>query len=169
MTPRVLVSACLLGAACRYDGKCAEVEAIRREACARGWIPVCPEQLGGLCTPRTPAERQENRVCTRDGGDVTEAYRRGAEEALRLAHLYGAKYAVLKERSPSCGSGTIYDGTFSGAKIPGDGVTAQRLKAAGVDTFMTPAKKVLPNLFGGLENWFFTGPSGEQIELLHML
>ena len=66
---------------------------------------------------------------------MTEAYRRGAEEALRLAKLYGAKYAVLKERSPSCGSGTIYDGTFSGAKIPGDGVTAQLLKAAGVEVF----------------------------------
>lgn len=135
MTPRVLVSACLLGVTCRYDGKCAEVEAVRREACARGWIPVCPEQLGGLCTPRTPAERQGDRVCTRNGGDVTEAYRRGAEEALRLAKLYGAKYAMLKERSPSCGSGTIYDGTFSSAKIPGDGVTAQLLKAAGVEIF----------------------------------
>ena len=128
MTPRVLVSACLLGATCRYDGKCAEAEAVRREACVRGWIPVCPEQLGGLCTPRTPAERQGDRVCTRNGGDVTDAYRRGAEEALRLAKLYGAKYAVLKERSPSCGSGEIYDGTFTGTRVFGDGVTAELLK-----------------------------------------
>ena len=135
MTPRVLVSACLLGVICRYDGKCAEAEAVRREACARGWIPVCPEQLGGLCTPRTPAERRGDRVCTRDGGDVTEAYRRGTEEALRLAKLYGAKYALLKERSPSCGSGIIYDGTFSGMRVPGDGMTAQKLKQTGIQVF----------------------------------
>ena len=135
MTPRVLVSACLLGVTCRYDGKCAEVEAVRREACVRGWIPVCPEQLGGLCTPRTPAERQGDRVCTRNGGDVTEAYRRGAEEALRLAKLYKAKYAVLKERSPSCGSGIIYDGTFTGTRVPGDGATAEALKALNIRIF----------------------------------
>lgn len=135
MTPRVLVSACLLGAMCRYDAKCVSSEAVCREACARGWIPVCPEQLGGLCTPRPPAERQGEAVRTRDGGDVTEAYRRGAEQTLRLAKLYGARYAILKERSPSCGSGIIYDGTFSGTKIPGDGMTAQLLKAAGVEVF----------------------------------
>ena len=132
---KLLISACLLGIPCRYDGASKPQSWVEKLAERHELVPVCPEQLGGLCTPRTPAERQGDRVCTRNGGDVTEAYRRGAEEALRLAKLYGAKYAVLKERSPSCGSGTIYDGTFSGAKIPGDGVTAQLLKAAGVEVF----------------------------------
>lgn len=135
MQPRALVSQCLLGVPCRYDGACARKEDVCREAAARGWIPVCPEILGGLCTPRTPAERQGERVVARDGTDVTAAYRRGAEEALRLAKLYGARYALLKERSPSCGSGTIYDGTFTGRRVPGDGVTAGLLKANGIEVF----------------------------------
>lgn len=135
MQPRALVSQCLLGVPCRYDGACAGKEDVCREAAARGWIPVCPEILGGLCTPRTPAERQGERVIARDGTDVTAAYRRGAEEALRLAKLYGARYALLKERSPSCGSGTIYDGTFTGRRVPGDGVTAELLKANGIEVF----------------------------------
>lgn len=135
MRPRVLVSQCLLGAPCRYDGRCAGNEDVRREAAARGWIPVCPEILGGLPTPRVPAERQGERVVARDGADVTAAYRRGAEEALRLARLYGAKYALLKERSPSCGSGAVYDGAFCGRLVPGDGVTAALLKAHGVAVF----------------------------------
>ena len=80
-------------------------------------------------------ERQGERVIARDGTDVTAAYRRGAEEALRLAKLYGARYALLKERSPSCGSGTIYDGTFTGRRVPGDGVTAGLLKANGIEVF----------------------------------
>lgn len=135
MKPRVVVSQCLLGIPCRYDGKCAVHEAARDAACARGWIPVCPEILGGLATPRTPAERQGERVVTRDGQDVTAAYRRGAEQALRIAKLYGAKYALLKERSPSCGAGMIYDGTFSGTRIPGDGVTAALLRQNGLSVY----------------------------------
>jgi len=132
---RVIVSQCLLGVRCRYDGKCAVNEAVSREALERGWIPVCPEILGGLTTPRAPAERQGERVVNREGADVTENYRRGAEETLRLAKLYGAEYAVLKERSPSCGCGEIYDGTFTGSKIPGNGVTAQLLREAGIEVY----------------------------------
>lgn len=132
---RVVVSQCLLGVRCRYDGKCAVNEAVSREALERGWIPVCPEILGGLTTPRPPAERRDDRVMNCEGGDVTEAYRRGAEEALRIAKLYGAGYAVLKERSPSCGSGEIYDGTFTGSKIPGYGVTAELFRAAGIEVY----------------------------------
>ena len=98
-------------------------------------IPVCPEILGGLPTPRTPAERMGERVVNRLGEDVTEQYRKGAEEAAHLAKLYGCGIAVLKERSPSCGSGVIYDGSFTGRKIPGDGVTAARLKEMGVQIF----------------------------------
>ena len=133
--PRVLISACLLGVNCRYDGAGQRASGIDALMEALELIPVCPEQLGGLPTPRTPAERQGNRVVTRDGGDVTEAFTRGAVQACTLARLYGAEYAVLKARSPSCGSGEIYDGSFSGRRIPGDGVAAAALKAMGVHVF----------------------------------
>lgn len=132
---RVVVSQCLLGAKCRYDGRCAGKEDVCRAACDGGWIPVCPEILGGLATPRAPAERQRERVINCDGGDVTEAFFRGAEEALRIAQLYGVRYALLKERSPSCGSGEIYDGTFSGTRIPGDGVAAALFRANGIEVY----------------------------------
>lgn len=135
MRPNVMVSQCLLGVRCRYDGACAAKQEICDAAREYGWIPVCPEILGGLCTPRRPAERCGDRVVNCDGEDVTRAFRRGAEETLRLAKLYGVKYALLKERSPSCGAGMIYDGTFSGRKIAGDGVTAEVLQAAGVEVF----------------------------------
>ena len=98
-------------------------------------VPVCPEQLGGLTTPRLPSERRGEQVVMRDGRDVTAEYRRGAEEALRLAELYGCRAAVLKERSPSCGCGRIYDGTFTGTLRPGDGVTAEMLKAHGMQVY----------------------------------
>ena len=97
-------------------------------------MPVCPEQLGGLPTPRPPAERQGERVVTQTG-DVTEQYRQGAEEALRLCKLLGCQAAVLKERSPSCGHGQIYDGTFSGTLTAGDGVTAALLTAHGIPVY----------------------------------
>ena len=131
----LLISACLLGAACRYDGKAQGQPWI---SCLREryhLIPICPEQLGGLPTPRSPAERVGETVLTRDGRDVTEQYAAGAEEALRLAKLLGCKKALLKERSPSCGHGTIYDGTFTGTKTDGSGVTAQRLAEAGLEVF----------------------------------
>lgn len=135
MKPRVLVSQCLLGLHCRYSGEGVVEPSVCREACERGWIPVCPEVLGGLSTPRPPAERKDGRVVNDQGGDVTDEFRRGAEETLRLAKLYGAKYALLKERSPSCGAGVIYDGTFSHTRIPGDGMTAGLLKAEGIEVF----------------------------------
>lgn len=128
---RLLVSACLLGAGCKYDGghnACPRVLALAK---GHTLIPVCPEQLGGLPTPRTPAERSGERVMTEDGRDVTAQYRKGAAEALHLAKLLGAEGAVLKARSPSCGCGCIYDGTFTHTKIPGNGVTAQTLLDAG--------------------------------------
>ena len=128
----ILVSACLLGCPCRYDGKSKPSDAVLALMEHHTLIPVCPEQMGGLATPRVPAERKNDSVFTESGVDVTEQYRRGAEEALRLAKLYGCTHAILKERSPSCGSGQIYDGSFSRALIPGDGVTAQLLKAHGI-------------------------------------
>ena len=130
--PRVLVSMCLLGAACRYDGhgiRCEGLEPLM-DRCAL--IPVCPEQLGGLPTPRVPAERRGERVVAQDGRDVTGAFARGAAEAASLAERFHVRHALLKERSPSCGVHEIYDGSFSGARVPGRGVTAESLSAMGV-------------------------------------
>ena len=129
---KILVSACLLGVSCRYDGQ-SKAYPLIDELCRRHEVvPVCPEQLGGLPTPRTPAERQGDRVVTRIGGDVTEQYLRGAAEAVGLARTLGCTVAVLKERSPSCGSGQVYDGTFTGTLTEGFGAAAEALQAAGI-------------------------------------
>ena len=129
---KVLVSACLLGVSCRYDGQ-SKSYPLMDELCRRHQVvPVCPEIMGGLPTPRTPAERQGERVVTKNGVDVTAQYRRGAEETLRLAQTLGCTAAVLKERSPSCGSGQIYDGTFTGTLTEGFGAAAEVLAAHGI-------------------------------------
>ena len=131
----VLVSACLLGLACRYDGKSKQYKEIGglEESCAL--IPVCPEQMGGLSTPRLPAERKNGRVVTENGGDVTAQYERGAAQALYLAKRFGCRYAVLKEKSPSCGCGRIYDGTFSRSLTEGNGVTAELFLKEGIEIY----------------------------------
>ena len=131
----LLISACLLGTACRYDGKRQPLAGLDRLAARYHLIPVCAEQLGGLPTPRVPAERQGDRVMTRDGLDVTAPFLAGAGEVLRLARQFGCTKALLKERSPSCGHGEIYDGSFSGNKIPGSGVTAQLLQEHNLEIF----------------------------------
>ena len=131
-TVTILVSACLLGVPCRYDGQ-SKAHPLARALCEKHHVvPVCGEIFGGLPTPRPPAEIQGDRVVTRDGRDVTEAYRRGAEAAAQLARLTGAQAAVLKERSPSCGSGAVYDGTFSGVLTEGWGVAAGLLREQGI-------------------------------------
>lgn len=132
---KLLVSACLLGCRCRYDGASKPHPAIKALAERHTLVPVCPEQMGGLSTPRPPAERQGGRVVTEGGVDVTEQYRRGAEEAARLCILLGCRAAVLKERSPSCGKGQIYDGTFSRMLTAGNGVTADRLAEMGIPVY----------------------------------
>ncbi len=132
---KLLVSACLLGTCCRYDGASKPHPLARRLLQAHTCVPVCPEQLGGLPTPRPPAERRGGRVVTKSGADVTEAYRRGAEEALRLCRLFGCEAAVLKERSPSCGFGTVYDGTFTETAAAGDGMAAELLASHGVRVY----------------------------------
>ena len=128
----ILVSACLLGIGCRYDGKHkADHEVIKlREK--YNLIPVCPEIYGGLPTPRIPSERIGDRVMMKDGHDVTDNYKRGAHEALELCRIYNIKTAILKQRSPSCGKGEIYDGTFTGTLTEGDGMTAELLIANGI-------------------------------------
>lgn len=127
-----ICSACLLGVKCRYDGKNAlnrkVIDLLKTEIL----IPVCPEQLGGLPTPREPAEILGNKVITRSGQDVTEKFKRGAMETLKIAKLLGIREAVLKQGSPSCGCGKISDGTFSGKTIKGDGVTTALLKRHGI-------------------------------------
>ena len=128
----ILVSACLLGVPCRYDGTGHADARVLALAKKRHLIPVCPEQLGGLPTPRPPAERHDTRVLTRDERDFTAAFTRGAEETLRLAKLFSCRIAILKSSSPSCGSGQIYDGCFCGRLIPGDGLTAALLKQEGL-------------------------------------
>lgn len=128
----VLVSACLLGVPCRYDGQ-SKAHPLARALCEKHHVvPVCGEIFGGLPTPRPPAEICGRRVVTREGADVTAAYRRGAEAVLELARLTGAEAAVLKERSPSCGSGAVYDGTFSGTLTAGWGVAAGLLQEQGI-------------------------------------
>lgn len=128
----ILASACLLGVPCRYDGQ-SKAHPLARALCEKHHVvPVCGEIFGGLPTPRPPAEICGQRVVTREGADVTEAYRRGAEAAVQLARLTGAQAAVLKERSPSCGSGEIYDGTFTGTVVEGWGVTAELLRREGI-------------------------------------
>lgn len=132
-----IVSACLAGFHCRYD--CAARPDDRIVALVRsgGAIPICPEQLGGLPTPREPAtivSRDPLRVETRSGQDVTEQFVRGAEEAVAIARRFGADAAILKERSPSCGVRQVYRRTEDGREVvvPGEGLTAQRLREAGL-------------------------------------
>ena len=134
---RLLISACLLGEPCRYDGKSKPLpaETLDRLLREHTLIPVCPEQLGGLHTPRTPSERQGDRVVMRDGTDVTAEYEKGARIACALAEQTGAEAALLKARSPSCGSGAIYDGTFTGTLAPGDGVTTALVRTLGIPVY----------------------------------
>ena len=140
---KLLVSACLLGVRCRYDGASKPHPLVEELAKRHTLIPVCPEQLGGLSTPRPPAERQGDRVVATTGADVTEQYRRGAEEALRLCRIFGCEAAVLKERSPSCGYGAVYDGTFTGTLTAGNGVAAELLTAHGISVYGESALEAL--------------------------
>ncbi len=128
----ILVSACLLGIGCRYDGKHKANPEVIKLTEKYNLIPVCPEIYGGLPTPRVPSERIGDKVIMQDGTDVTENYQRGARETLEMCRIYNVKTAILKERSPSCGKGTIYDGSFTGALTERDGVTAELLRMKGI-------------------------------------
>ncbi|MFC1697638.1 DUF523 domain-containing protein [Nanoarchaeota archaeon] len=128
-----LVSACLIGCQCRYNGKSKTDERILKLIeNGETLIPICPEQLGGLPTPRLPSEQKDDKVFTNEGKEVTENFLRGAEETLRIAKLLKIKEAILKQKSPSCGCGKIFDGTFSGTLINGDGETTKLLKENGI-------------------------------------
>lgn len=125
---KILVSACLLGCKCRYDGESKINNDVIKLMERFLLIPLCPEILGGLPTPRPPAEIINEKVINKLGEDVTANYIQGAKETLYLAKLYGIKKAILKSNSPSCGCGMIYDGTFSNKLKPGDGITTKLLK-----------------------------------------
>ena len=132
-SPEIIVSACLAGLNCRFDCRSqerAEVVALVQEGLA---IPVCPEQMGGLSTPRDPSEQKDGRIKTNKNIDVTDSYKLGAEEALKVAKLLGIKKAILKSRSPMCGVHQIYDGTFSGNLIKGRGVLSELLYQEGFE------------------------------------
>ena len=127
-----LCSACLIGVKCRYDGKSKPDMKVVELAKKEVLIPVCPEQMGGLSTPRQPAEQRRKRIFTKTGRDVTKNFARGAKQVLGLAKLFGIREAIFKQRSPSCGCGQVYDGTFSGKIINGDGITTTLLKRNGI-------------------------------------
>ena len=130
----LLISACLLGVECKYSGgsNALPEETIEKLRTRYRLIPVCPETAGGLPTPRDPSERLGECVVSCRGADVTRQFEKGAQAALTLAKRYGCSRALMKEHSPSCGSGLIYDGSFSGKLVEGDGCAAELLKAAGV-------------------------------------
>ncbi|PKL38328.1 MAG: DUF523 domain-containing protein [Spirochaetae bacterium HGW-Spirochaetae-1] len=129
----ILVSACLLGVRCKYNGDSNTNRRVLEYVKDRPFIPVCPEQLGGLPIPREPAEIRGGFVVNRKGDDVTEQFMRGAEETLRIAGLTGTRCAILKNGSPSCGSTRIYDGTFTGKRIEGAGLATRLLRENGIE------------------------------------
>ncbi len=131
--PPLVVSACLFGRRCRYNGTSVPFPPLTEMLAERyTLIPVCPEELGGLQTPRSPSELVAGRVITREGDDITEAFLLGAERALDIAKKNGCGRALLMERSPpSCGYGLVYDGSFGGTLVPGKGVFAALLESNG--------------------------------------
>ena len=140
----IVVSNCLLGCDCRYKGDNCRNDRILELAKEHTLIPVCPEQMGGLPTPRDPAERVGDKLITNKGRDVTYEYHKGAEAALFLAKLNKADFAILKYRSPACGKGMIYDGSFGGKLIPGNGVFAELLEKNGIPFYSENELDELP-------------------------
>lgn len=135
----MIISACLCGCDCKYNGKNNKNESCV-ELLKRGKaVLVCPEQLGGMTTPRVPSEILKNdgkiSVISKEGKDVSKEFKKGAKEALKIAKLVDAKVAILKNGSPSCGSKNIYDGTFSNNKIEGKGITAKLFMENGIEVF----------------------------------
>lgn len=148
-SPKVLVSACLLGQPVRYDGRSKGIisDWLQTLGAEGRVLAFCPEVAGGLPTPRPPAERQGERVLTEAGLDVTAQFDRGAELALQLCQAQGIRFALLKEGSPSCGSGRIYDGRFEGTSMAGEGKTTALLRRHGIRVF---SEDQLPELASAL-------------------
>ncbi len=133
MKEKILVSACLLGINCKYSGGNNYSEEVMEFLKNYEIIPICPEQLGGLKTPRPASEIIGDKVINIEGDDVTDEYQKGAEATLKIAQLLGAKKALLKAKSPSCGNGKIYDGTFSSVLTDGNGITTKLLKENNIE------------------------------------
>ena len=127
MKEKVLISACLIGENCRYDGTNKLQKELLKLAKYYDLIPICPEVSGGLKTPRHPSEIKDGKVINQKGRDVTDQYHDGAYWALSIIRLYHIRLAIMKEDSPSCGVHHIYDGSFTGKKIDGQGITTRRL------------------------------------------
>ena len=128
----ILVSACLLGENCKYNGGNNRNERVLRYVAGHEIIPVCPEMLGGLPCPRKPVEWVGDRVLTRDGDDCTENFRLGVQRAMDIIASKHVDLAILQSRSPTCGVKQIYDGTFSGVRVDGMGALARALKERGI-------------------------------------
>lgn len=141
----VLISACLLGVDCKYNGSNNKLddEIIHSLKEKYNLIPVCPEILGGMPTPRNPIEISDGKVFDYDGEEFTKEFEKGSEEVLKLAKLYNSSIAILKENSPSCGSNYIYDGTFNHQKIKGMGIAAQKLSKENIKLFTEENVKIL--------------------------
>ena len=142
----ILVSNCLLGFNCRYKGDNCRNEDILRLAENNILIGICPEQQGGLMTPRVPAERVGDKVISAEGLDVTKQYECGAATALSLAELNRVDFAIMKSLSPSCGKGIIYDGTFTGTKCCGNGTTTELLLKNGIRVYSDNELELIPEL-----------------------
>lgn len=132
---KLLISACLLGEPCRYDGKSKPLHHLHKLKTRYDLVAVCPEVLGGLKTPRPPCERIGDKVMTKEGKDFTFAYQKGAEKVLAIAKKEGCQRALLKEKSPSCGVNYRYDGTFTKRVVKGSGLTTDLLKKEGLKVF----------------------------------
>lgn len=148
---KLLISACLLGIACRYDGKSKEYPEIKELYDKCELIPFCPECYGGLSTPRSPCEIKNDRVISQNGAECTQQYVKGAHEALALCKKLDIKCALLKEKSPSCGKGLIYDGTFSKTLVTGDGVTAKLLSENSIRVFGESELQMLLEYIKGVD------------------
>ncbi|ASY61921.1 Purine nucleoside phosphorylase [Sinorhizobium sojae CCBAU 05684] len=165
MTARILVSACLMGHAVRYDGAAKPLNhpAIERWREEGRLVIICPEMAAGMPVPRPPAEIEpgatgaavlagDARVVEKTGGDVTAAFRQAAENALALARRTNCRFALMIDGSPSCGSSLVYDGSFSGTRVPGEGVTAALLRANGIEVF---SDREIERLAGRIEEFGF--------------
>ena len=151
MRTKIAVSACLLGECCKYNGSHNRNEAVLALQKQFQLIPVCPECFGELPIPREPSEIREGRVYAKSGKDVTAQFVNGAALALYVAQENNCPAAVLKERSPSCGHGKIYDGTFSGTLTDGNGVTADLFLNNGIAVFGESELSRLCRLYGDAE------------------
>ncbi len=147
MKTKILVSACLLGENCKYNGKNNKNEEVIALSEYFELIPVCPECFGGLPIPRVPSEIRDGRVYSKDGADLTDNFLTGAEHTLYIAKESNCPAALLKERSPSCGFGTVYDGSFSATLCEGNGITAQLLSDNEIAVFGESKVKKLIELY----------------------